>query len=47
MGRAEFPLAAVPENVKVTDFVLKRLQTRKLRRATSPAAEDKGSPRTP
>ncbi len=47
MGRAEFPLAAVPENVKVTDFVLKRLQTRKLRRATSPAAEDKDSPRTP
>ena len=58
MGRAEFPLAAVPENVKVVDFVLKRLQSRKLRRATCPvpalaaaaaaaAAEDKGNGRTP
>lgn len=31
MGRAEFPLSAVPENVKPADFVLKRLQARKLR----------------
>ena len=46
MGRAEFPLAAVPENVKVADFVLKRLQTRKLRRVTCPSADDKGSTRT-
>ncbi len=53
MGRAEFPLAAVPENVKVADFVLKRLQSRKLRRATCPvpaaalAVDNKGNGRTP
>lgn len=31
LGRAEFPLSAVPEGVKTADFVLKRLETRKLR----------------
>lgn len=31
MGRAEFPLAAVPEGVRPVDFVLHRLMTRKLR----------------
>ncbi|BAV91651.1 DHH family phosphoesterase [Candidatus Desulfovibrio trichonymphae] len=33
MGRAEFPFSAVPAGVKLSDFVLQRLQTRKLRRA--------------
>ena len=37
MGRAEFPLAAVPDGVKPADFVLKRLMTRKVRpRCTAP-----------
>lgn len=31
MGRAEFPIAAVPEGVKPGDFIYKRLMTRKLR----------------
>ena len=31
LGRAEFPLSAVPEGVKAADFVQQRLQTRKLR----------------
>ena len=31
MGRAEFPLAAVPESVKPADFIFLRLQNRKLR----------------
>lgn len=31
LARAEFPLAAVPEGVKPSEFVLKRLETRKLR----------------
>ena len=31
MGRAEFPLAAVPEGVKPADFVFNRLMTRKVR----------------
>ncbi len=39
MGRAEFPLAAVPEGVKPVDFVRRRLMTRKLRpRSHTPAA---------
>ena len=37
MGRAEFPLAAVPDGVKPADFVFKRLMTRKVRpRCTAP-----------
>ncbi|MBQ9407752.1 MAG: phosphoesterase [Desulfovibrio sp.] len=36
MARAEFPLASVPEGVKPGDFIRKRLETRKLRPATSP-----------
>lgn len=32
LARAEFPLSAVPEGVKPGEFVLKRLETRKLRR---------------
>ncbi|MDR1778113.1 MAG: phosphoesterase [Desulfovibrio sp.] len=35
LGRAEFPLEAVPEDVKPVDFVHQRLQTRKLRQATA------------
>lgn len=35
LARAEFPLSAVPEGVKPGDFVLKRLETRKLRRKTA------------
>lgn len=31
MGRAEFPLAAIPEGLKASEFVFKRLMTRKLR----------------
>ena len=31
LGRAEFPLSAVPEGVKAADFVRQRLETRKLR----------------
>lgn len=31
MGRAEFPLCAVPQGMKASEFVLKRLLTRKLR----------------
>ena len=31
MGRAEFPLAAVPEGMKPAEFVLNRLMTRKVR----------------
>lgn len=33
LARAEFPLSAVPEGVKPSDFVLQRLQSRKLRPA--------------
>ena len=39
LGRAEFPLAAVPEGVKPRDFVLRRLQIRKLR-VRKPAEAD-------
>ncbi|QTO40682.1 DHH family phosphoesterase [Desulfovibrio desulfuricans] len=35
LARAEFPLSAVPEGVKPGDFVLKRIETRKLRRKTT------------
>ena len=35
LGRAEFSLDAVPEDVKPADFVLKRLETRKLRPQTA------------
>lgn len=31
MGRAEFPLSAIPSGEKASDFVLRRLMTRKLR----------------
>ena len=40
LARAEFPLSAVPEGTKPQEFVLRRLQTRKLRAVTArPAAE--------
>ncbi|MDR2574688.1 MAG: DHH family phosphoesterase [Desulfovibrio sp.] len=35
MGRAEFPLSVIPDDVKPADFILQRLQTRKLRQARS------------
>ena len=38
LGRAEFPLSAVPEGVKPADFVQQRLQTRKLRPKPQPPA---------
>lgn len=38
LGRAEFSLDAVPEDMKPTDFVLKRLETRKLRPQTAHGA---------
>lgn len=49
LARAEFPLSAVPEDVKVADFVLKRLETRKLRPKsphgdTAPTAGSGGRP---
>lgn len=41
LARAEFPLSAVPEGTKPQDFVLRRLQTRKLRAVTArPAARE-------
>ena len=41
LARAEFPLSAVPEGTKPQDFVLRRLQTRKLRAVTArPAAPE-------
>lgn len=44
LARAEFPLAAVPEGTKPQDFVLRRLQTRKLRAITArPAAPEAGA----
>ena len=36
LARAEFPLSAVPEGIKASDFVLKRLATRKLRPKSAP-----------
>lgn len=36
MGRAEFPVSAVPEGVRPRDFVFHRLQTRKLRPKNHP-----------
>ena len=43
LARAEFPISAVPEGVKPGEFVLKRLETRKLR----PRAKDEESPTDP
>jgi nanoRNase/pAp phosphatase (c-di-AMP/oligoRNAs hydrolase) len=37
LGRAEFPLAAIPKDVKPSDFIFLRLQTRKLRQARTRA----------
>ena len=48
LARAEFPLSAIPEGTKPQDFVLHRLQTRKLRAVTAvrstPSAECLVSP---
>ncbi|WP_300772079.1 DHH family phosphoesterase, partial [uncultured Desulfovibrio sp.] len=44
LARAEFPLSAVPEGMKPQEFVLRRLQTRKLRAITArPAASESGT----
>lgn len=44
LARAEFPLTAVPEGMKPQEFVLRRLQTRKLRAITArPAAPEAGT----
>ena len=44
LARAEFPLSAVPEGMKPQEFVLRRLQTRKLRAITArPAAPEGGT----
>lgn len=48
LGRAEFPLEAVPEGVKTAEFVLKRLETRKLRpRQTAAPAPPAGQDAAP
>lgn len=36
MGRAEFPLTAIPTGIKATDFIYQRLLTRKLRSKSLP-----------
>lgn len=38
LARAEFPLEAIPPEVKPSEFILQRLQRRKLRPRTAPAA---------
>ena len=44
LGRAEFSLDAVPEDMKPADFVLKRLETRKLRPQTARDAAAASAP---
>ncbi|MBR5051276.1 MAG: phosphoesterase, partial [Desulfovibrio sp.] len=39
LGRAEFPASAIPPGVPPQDFILKRLQTRKLRSVSKPAPQ--------
>ena len=38
LGRAEFPLAAIPAGTKPADFIFQRLHSRKLRPVTASAA---------
>lgn len=43
LARAEFPLSAIPEGTKPADFVLKRIETRKLRPKSAVEAESPGA----
>ena len=40
LGRAEFPVSAIPSGASLQDFILQRLQTRKLRSVSKPAPQE-------